>query len=146
MSTELQWEPCMPPYERYLVSDVGLFKNGDTGALKAIFYDTRGKPRVSVFAEGQRWSTAKYFHIMMWEAFYGPIPKNHFVVPVDGIWAHLELSNWELVSIQEYRQRQWEDKRTQEDAIFNETLSELDEWIFGDCVESEEERRSRLKW
>lgn len=143
--TEFDWRPCLPPYERYLVADVGLFKNGDTGNLKSIFYDSRGKPRVSVFADGQKGSTSKYFHIMMWEAFYGPIPENHFILPVDGCWSHLELSNWELVSRAASVRRSWDRRQEEQDRLYEEAMSEFDDYVFGSCTESEEERRTRLR-
>jgi len=143
--TEFNWRPCLPPYERYLVADVGLFKNGDTGNLKSIFYDSRGKPRVSVFSDGQKGSTSKYFHIMMWEAFYGPVPHNHFILPVDGCWSHLELSNWELVSRATSVRRSWDGRQEEQDRLYEEAMSEFDDYIFGSCTESEEERRSRLQ-
>lgn len=49
--------------------------------------------------------------------------------------ANCSLENLKLVSYSEYRQAWYDEYNAEQDRIFDETVSEFDEWIFGDCLE-----------
>jgi len=58
--------------------------------------------------------------------------------------ANCRLENLKLVSYSEYRQAWYEEYNARMDELFDETVSEFDDYIFGSCTESETERRSRV--
>lgn len=139
-----EWRNCLPPYDRYMCSDDGQFMNENTGNLKQVFWNHTGRPQVGVWDCATKNTKVLYMHLLMWEAFMGPVPANHFIVPIDGDWHNLVLENLEAVTVSEYRKRQFRAREMEYDRIFRETQSEFDDWIFGSCTESEEERRHRL--
>ena len=80
----------------------------------------------------------------MWEAFYGPLPPKKVLVPIDDDWENLTLDNFEIIDWQTLKQRQWAEYNAEQDRIFEETRSEFDDYIFGSCIESEEDRKARI--
>ena len=58
--------------------------------------------------------------------------------------ANARLENLKLVSYSEYRQAWYEEYNAEQDRIFDETVSEFDDYIFGSCIESEEDRKARF--
>lgn len=82
--------------------------------------------------------------IVIWRAFHGdPGPRN-YVIHLNGDMSNASLDNLKLVSYAEYRQAWHEEYNLQMDRIFDETVSEFDDYIFGSCTESEEERKVRF--
>ena len=74
--------------------------------------------------------------VLVYEAFVGKIPHDHYVQYKDGNRRNLEASNLYLKSNSEFRKEEYEEGRSG----FLQAKSEFDEWIFGDCLE----RRSRV--
>ena len=58
--------------------------------------------------------------------------------------ANARLENLKLVSYSEYRQAWYDEYNAEMDRIYDDTVSEFDDYIFGSCTESEMERRSRV--
>ena len=58
--------------------------------------------------------------------------------------ANCSLENLKLVSYSEYRQAWYEEYNARMDALFEETRSEFDDYIFGSCTESELDRKARF--
>lgn len=58
--------------------------------------------------------------------------------------ANARLENLDLVSYSEYRQAWYAEYNAEQDRIFDETVSEFDDYIFGSCTESEEDRKTRF--
>ena len=81
--------------------------------------------------------------ITVWRAFHGEPGARNYVIHLNGDMANSSLDNLKLVSYSEYRQAWYDEHNTQMDAIYEETVSEFDDYIFGSCTESEAERRSR---
>ena len=81
--------------------------------------------------------------ITVWRAFHGEPGDRNYVIHLNGDMANSSLDNLKLVSYSEYRQAWYDEYNAQMDAIYEETVSEFDDYIFGSCTESEAERRSR---
>lgn len=81
--------------------------------------------------------------VTIWRAFHGEPGARHYVIHLNGDMANASLDNLKLVSYSEYRQAWYDEYNAQMDALYEETVSEFDDYIFGSCTESEEERRSR---
>lgn len=58
--------------------------------------------------------------------------------------ANCSLENLKLVSYSEYRQAWYDEYNAEMDALFEETRSEFDDYIFGSCIESEADRKARF--
>lgn len=69
--------------------------------------------------------------VLVWTAFVGEIPDQYWVQYKDGNRRNLALSNLYLKSNSEFRKEEYKDGRLG----FQLTKSELDEWIFGSCME-----------
>lgn len=76
----------------------------------------------------------------MWTAFVGEIPEGHYVQYKDGNRLNLALENLYLKSNSEFRKEEYKEGRLG----FQLVKSELDNWIFGSCTETETERKARL--
>ena len=81
--------------------------------------------------------------VTIWRAFHGEPGARNYVIHLNGDMANSSLENLKLVSCSEYRQAWYDEYNAQMDAIYEETVSEFDDYIFGSCTESEAERRSR---
>lgn len=82
--------------------------------------------------------------VTIWRAFHGEPGARRYVIHLNGDMANASLDNLKLVSYSEYRQAWYDEYNARMDALFEETRSELDDYIFGSCMESEAERRSRV--
>ena len=81
--------------------------------------------------------------ITIWRAFFGEPEKRHYIIHRNGDLANAHLDNLDIISYSEYRQAWYDEYNAQMDALYEETRSEFDDYIFGSCTESEAERRSR---
>lgn len=79
--------------------------------------------------------------IVVWRAFHGEPGSHNYVIHLNGDMANAHLDNLKLVSYSEYRQAWYEEYNARMDAIYDETVSEFDEYIFGSCTESEADRK-----
>ena len=89
--------------------------------------------------------------VLVYEAFIGKIPHDHYVQYKDGNRRNLAVSNLYLKSNSEFRKEEFEKGQLGFQAwyqrkakLLEECESSFDEWIFGSCSESEMERRSRV--
>ena len=82
--------------------------------------------------------------IVIWRAFNGEPGAQQYVVHLNGDMANCSLENLKLVSYSEYRQAWYAEYNAEQDRIFDETVSELDDYIFGSCTESESDRKTRF--
>ena len=82
--------------------------------------------------------------VTIWRAFHGEPGTRNYIIHRNGDLANARLDNLELVSYSEYRQAWYDEYNAQMDALFEETLSEFDDYIFGSCIESESDRRARF--
>lgn len=138
------WVTVPAPWEDYEVSEEGHCRNIGHTRLKKITYDTKDRPRVSLRNSETGEHRSQRYHHILYRAFWGEILPNHVIIPINGDWHDMRPDNLEQVSMKEFRMRHWAAYNEEQDRIFNETRSELDDWIFGSCTESEEERRARL--
>lgn len=69
--------------------------------------------------------------VLVWTAFVGEIPDQYWVQYKDGNRRNLALSNLYLKSNSEFRKEEYKAGVLG----FQLTKSELDEWIFGSCME-----------
>ena len=139
-----EWAVGLHPWELYEFSDDGRCRNSETGLVKKLTMDTRGRLRVSLTSSVTRRSSSQRFHRVMWEAFNGPLPPKKVLVPIDDDWENLTLDNFEIIDWQTLKQRQWAEYNAEQDRIFEETRSEFDDYIFGSCIESEQDRKARF--
>lgn len=82
--------------------------------------------------------------ITIWRAFNGEPGRGNYVIHRNGDMANARLENLDLVSYSEYRQAWYEEYNARMDALFDETVSEFDDYIFGSCMESEADRKARF--
>lgn len=82
--------------------------------------------------------------IVIWRAFNGEPGRGNYVIHLNGDMANARLENLDLVSYSEYRQAWYEEYNARMDALFEETRSEFDDYIFGSCTESESDRKTRF--
>lgn len=69
--------------------------------------------------------------VLVYEAFIGKIPNDHYVQYKDGNRRNLAASNLYLKSNSEFRKEEYKEGRLG----FQLVKSEFDGWIFGDCLE-----------
>lgn len=69
--------------------------------------------------------------VLVWTAFVGEIPDGHYVQYKDGNRRNLALKNLYLKSNSDFRKEEYKEGRLG----FQLSKSELDEWIFGSCIE-----------
>lgn len=82
--------------------------------------------------------------IVIWRAFNGEPGARRYVIHLNGDMANARLENLKLVSYSEYRQAWYDEYNAEQDRIFDETVSEFDDYIFGSCTESEADRKTRF--
>ncbi len=80
--------------------------------------------------------------VLVWTAFVGEIPDQYWVQYKDGNRKNFALTNLYLKSNSEFRKEAYEEGRSA--LLLEQYESEFDEWIFGSCMDTEEERRSRV--
>lgn len=138
-----RWHQIPPPFSRYEASDLGRVRNTSTGRVLSIQRCSDGAPGFSLYRDDSNKPTMVRCGRTIWRAFHGDPGKRNYVIHLNGDMANSRLDNLKLVSYSEYRQAWYDEYNARMDALFEETQSELDDYIFGSCVESEEERRSR---
>lgn len=69
--------------------------------------------------------------VLVYEAFIGKIPHDHYVQYKDENRRNLAASNLYLKSNSEFRKEEYQEGRLGIQLV----KSEFDEWIFGDCLE-----------
>ena len=67
--------------------------------------------------------------VLVWKAFVGEIPPDHFVQYKDGNRRNFKPKNLYLKSNSEFRKEEYNERRA--GFLFEEYESEFDEWIFG---------------
>ena len=82
--------------------------------------------------------------VTIWRAFHGEPRRGNYVIHLNGDMANARLENLDLVSYSEYRQAWYDEYNAEQDRIFDETVSEFDDYIFGSCTESESDRKTRF--
>ena len=82
--------------------------------------------------------------VTIWRAFHGEPGARQYVIHLNGDMANCSLENLKLVSYSEYRQAWYEEYNARMDAIYDEAVSEFDDYIFGSCTESEADRKARF--
>lgn len=82
--------------------------------------------------------------VTIWRAFNGEPGRGHYVIHLNEDMANARLENLKLVSYSEYRTAWYEEYNARMDAIYDETVSEFDDYIFGSCTESEADRKARF--
>ena len=82
--------------------------------------------------------------VTIWRAFRGEPGARQYVVHLNGDMTNARLENLKLVSYSEYRQAWYDEYNARMDALFDETVSEFDDYIFGSCTESESDRKVRF--
>ena len=82
--------------------------------------------------------------VTIWRAFHGEPGARNYIIHRNGDLANAQLDNLELVSYSEYRTAWYDAYNVQMDALFEETQSEFDDYIFGSCTESESDRKARF--
>lgn len=78
--------------------------------------------------------------VLVWTAFVGEIPDGYYVQYKDGNRRNLALKNLYLKSNSDFRKEEYKEGRLG----FQLAKSDLDNWIFGSCTETEAERKARL--
>ena len=137
------WRQIPPPFSRYEASDLGRVRNAETGRILSIQKCSDGAPGFSLYRDDNNKATMVRCGITVWRAFYGEPRFRHYVIHLNGDMANSSLDNLKLVSYSEYRKAWYDEYNAQMDALYEETVSEFDDYIFGSCTESEAERRSR---
>ena len=69
--------------------------------------------------------------VLVYEAFIGKIPHDHYVQYKDGNRRNLAVSNLYLKSNSEFRKEEYKEGKLG----FQLMKSAFDEWIFGSCLE-----------
>lgn len=69
--------------------------------------------------------------VLVYEAFVGKIPHDHYVQYKDGNRRNLSVDNLYLKSNSEFRKEEYQEGRLGIQLV----KSEFDEWIFGSCLE-----------
>lgn len=142
--TEEIWKRIPRPFSKYEASSLGRVRNAKTKRVLKPQMCTDGVPGYSLFRDDRHSQNLSRKGILVWRAFYGEPTPHHYVIHIDGDKHNAALDNLELISCSEYRTAWYADYNARMDALFEETRSEFDDYIFGSCVETEEERRSRV--
>ena len=132
MATE-NWKTIPGLNDKYEVSDLGRVRNKNTGR----FLTPRYKDGCYMYrmekpsGAGKRERKVNSAAVLVWTAFVGEIPEQYWVQYKDGNRRNLALSNLYLKSNSEFRKEEYKEGILG----FQLTKSELDEWIFGSCME-----------
>lgn len=151
MATE-QWKTIPNLNDKYEVSDLGRVRNKSTGrVLTPRYKDGCYMYRMEKPSPHGRERKVNSAAVLVYEAFVGKIPHDHYVQYKDGNRRNLAASNLYLKSNSEFRKEEFEKGQLGFQAwyrrkakLLEEYESSFDEWIFGSCTESEMKRRSRV--
>ena len=132
LATE-NWKTIPGLNDKYEVSDLGRVRNKNSGR----FLTPRYKDGCYMYrmekpsGAGKRERKVNSAAVLVWTAFMGEIPDQYWVQYKDGNRRNLALSNLYLKSNSEFRKEEYKAGVLG----FQLTKSELDEWIFGSCME-----------
>lgn len=146
------WKTIPNLNDKYEVSDLGRVRNKNTGRfLTPRYKDGCYMFRMEKPSPHGRERKVNSAAVLVYEAFVGKIPHDHYVQYKDGNRRNLAASNLYLKSNSEFRKEEFEEGRLgfqawyrRKEKLLDEYESNFDEWIFGSCTESEMERRSRV--
>ena len=132
LATE-NWKTIPGLNDKYEVSDLGRVRNKNSGRfLTARYKDGCYMYRMEKpSGAGKRERKVNSAAVLVWTAFVGEIPEQYWVQYKDGNRRNLALSNLYLKSNSEFRKEEYKEGVLG----FQLTKSELDEWIFGSCME-----------
>ena len=131
MATE-NWKTIPNLNDKYEVSDLGRVRNKNTGRFLTPRYKDgcymyrMEKPSLHG-RERKVYSAA----VLVWSLFVDKIPDGYWVQYKDGNRRNLAVSNLYLKSNSEFRKEEYKEGRLGIQLV----KSEVDEWIFGDCLE-----------
>lgn len=126
------WKTIPNLNDKYEVSDLGRVRNRNTGRfLTPRYKDGCYMYRMEKPSPHGRERKVNSAAVLVYEAFVGKIPHDHYVQYKDGNRRNLAASNLYLKSNSEFRKEEYEEGRLG----FQLVKSEFDEWIFGDCLE-----------
>lgn len=131
LATE-QWKTIPGLNDKYEVSDLGRVRNKNTGRfLTPRYKDGCYMYRMEKPSPHGRERKVNSAAVLVYEAFIGKIPHDHYVQYKDGNRRNLAVSNLYLKSNSEFRKEEYKEGVLG----FQRVKSEFDEWIFGDCLE-----------
>ena len=139
-----RWRNLPHPFSRYEASDLGRVRNISTGKVLSIQRCSDGAPGFSLYRDDSGKQTMVRCGVTIWRAFNGEPGACNYIIHRNGDLANAHLDNLELVSYSEYRQAWYDEYNAEQDRIFDETVSEFDDYIFGSCTESESDRKARF--
>lgn len=139
-----RWRILPPPFSKYEASDLGRVRNVLTGRVLRIQKCSDGAPGFSLYRDDTRKQNMVRCGITIWRAFHGDPGNRNYVIHLNGDMANCSLDNLKLVSYSEYRKAWYDEYNARMDAIYDETVSEFDDYIFGSCTESEADRKARF--
>lgn len=125
LATE-QWKTIPHPLDKYEVSDLGRVRNRRTGRLLTPTLDKQTW-FYRMYPVGGKKQVKRSAGVLVWKAFVGEIPPDHFVQYKDGNRRNFKPNNLYLKSNSEFRKEEYAECR----AGFMLEESEFDEWIFG---------------
>lgn len=141
-----RWRKIPHPFSKYEASDLGRVRNISTGKVLSIQRCSDGAPGFSLYRDDSGKSTMVRCGVTVWRAFYGEPGERRYVIHLNGDMANASLDNLKLISYSEYRQAWYDEYNARMDELFEETRSEFDDYIFGSCIESEEDRKARFDY
>lgn len=115
-----------------------------SGRILRIQKCSDGAPGFSLYRDCNGKQNMVRCGIVIWRAFHGEPGTGNYVIHLNGDMANCSLENLKLVSYSEYRQAWYDEYNAEQDRIFDETVSEFDDYIFGSCIESESDRKTRF--
>lgn len=139
-----RWRKIPHPFSKYEASDLGRVRNALSGRILTQQRCSDGAPGFSLYRDDNNKQNMVRCGVVIWRAFYGEPGARRYVIHLNGDMANAHLDNLKLVSYSEYRQAWYDEYNAEQDRIFEETLSEFDDYIFGSCTESESDRKARF--
>lgn len=131
LATE-NWKTIPGLNDKYEVSDLGRVRNKNTGRfLTPRYKDGCYMYRMEKPSAHGRERKVNSAAVLVYEAFVGKIPHDHYVQYKDGNRRNLAVSNLYLKSNSEFRKEEYKEGRLG----FQLVKSAYDEWIFGSCLE-----------
>lgn len=126
------WKTIPGLNDKYEVSDLGRVRNKNTGRfLTPRYKDGCYMYRMEKPSAHGRERKVNSAAVLVYEAFIGKIPHDHYVQYKDGNRRNLAASNLYLKSNSEFRKEEYQEGRLGIQLV----KSKFDEWIFGDCIE-----------
>lgn len=139
-----RWRQIPRPFSKYEASDLGRVRNISSGRVLRIQRCSDGAPGFSLYRDDNNKQNMVRCGVVIWRAFHGEPGARNYVIHLNGDMANAHLDNLDLVSYSKYRQAWYDEYNAEQDRIFEETVSEFDDYIFGSCTESEEDRKARF--